>query len=107
MKQSKIIGKSIFPDFEQLTPDLISFNLKEYGVSMEFLFDDGVEFSWDDSILKAKNYPGDISFYSVGGDGKEILVLTYIENWDYLMFENASGETILTIPIYEEHEISF
>lgn len=83
MKTDVTIGKNIFPSFEDILPQKVNEILEKYGVSVQFLFEDGVRFSYDSDRLNIEHYPGDLSFYDSKTNSR---LLTFLENIDELQF---------------------
>ena len=101
-KKSKIIKRKIYPDFEHsLTPAEINKLLERFKVSVNFLFDDGIEFVYD-SGLDIRYFPGDVSFVD---KTRNIVILSYIEGFSSIDFFiggdwDDTSEPYLQIPIY-------
>lgn len=97
------IERKIYPDFENsLMPDEINEKLKRFGVSLNFLFDDGLEFIYDPT-LDIRHFPGDISFVD---KAKNIVILSYVEGFssiDFFIGGDWDDETepYLSIAIYD------
>ena len=104
MSKSKLrIERKIYPDLENsLTPKEINEKLQRLGVSMNFLFDDGLEFIYD-TTLDVKYFPGDVSFVD---KARGVVVLSYLEGFSTIEFFiggdwNDETEPYLRIPIYD------
>ena len=83
------IGKNIFPSFDDILPKDINEKLKRFGVSVEFLFEDGISLSYDSENLDVKYFPGDVSFFDSKTGSR---LLTFIENIDELQFYSDDEE---------------
>lgn len=95
MKQIKV-GKNIYPDVD--LKDVSKF-LGPYGIKMNFLFDDGVEFIMNDDIT-TKNFPGDLSFYK-NGETNPFLIFA-ISFGNLIFFDGLLTEKeLFLIPIYD------
>lgn len=103
MSKRKVkIERKIYPNFEELTPEDINKRLERFRVSMNFLFDDGIEFTYD-SELDVRYFPGDLSFID---KKKNVVVLSYLEGFSSIEFFiggdwDDDTEPYLTIPIYD------
>lgn len=97
MIKEVIIGKDIYPDITTEMFDELTKLEKIYGISVEFLLDEGVKFSYDTEKVSTKNYPGDISFYGLRNN----LLITFEETFGELEFRDINDEVIITIPIFE------
>ncbi len=102
-KRKLKIERKIYPDLENsLSPKEINALLSRFKVSLNFLFDDGIEFIYDSS-LDVRYFPGDVSFI----DKKNgIVVLSYIEGFSSIEFFiggdwNDETEPYLSIPIFD------
>ena len=96
MRRSKEIGKNIFVNLDDEGLNKVDEFLSKYGIKIYWLLSDGVMFEFPDEII-TKNYPGDLSFY----DSKtNSLILTYLENFDYLEFL-VDDKVVYSVPITE------
>ena len=86
------LGKNIFPSFDDILPKDINEKLKRFGVSVQFLFDDGISFSYDSDTIDIKHFPGDLSFFDSKSGSR---LLTYVENIDDLEFYSEDEESPL------------
>lgn len=96
------IERKIYPSFENLTPAEVNKKLERFKVSVNFLFDDGIEFTYD-STLDVRYFPGDVSFIN---KEKNIVVLSYLEGFSNIEFYiggdwDDETEPYLVIPIYD------
>lgn len=102
-KKSEIIKRKIYPDFEKsLSPSQINALLERFKVSINFLFDDGLEFVYDSS-LDVRYFPGDVSFVD---KKRNIVVLSYVEGFSSIEFFvggdwDDDTEPYLIIPIFD------
>lgn len=99
MKQR--VCRKIYPDFEHITPKEINSKLERFGVSVDFLFDDGIEFTYAKE-LDIRYFPGDVSFVD---KSRGIVVLSYVEMFGEIEFFvggdfDETTEPYLSIPIY-------
>lgn len=103
MSKRKVkIERKIYPNFDNLTPKEINKKLEKFGISMDFLFDDGIEFTYD-SNLDVRYFPGDISFID---KSRNLVILSYLEGFSTIEFfigGDWDDETkpYLVIPIYD------
>jgi hypothetical protein len=100
-KKIERVNRKIYPDFENITPSEINKSLERFGISINFLFDDGIEFIYDQT-LDIRYFPGDISFID---NQRNIVILSYIEGFssiDFFIGGDWDDETdpYLTIPIF-------
>lgn len=102
-KKSKIINRAVYPDFENsMTPSEINKLLERFKVSINFLFDDGIEFIYDSS-LDIRYFPGDVSFVD---KEKNIVILSYLEGFSSIEFFvggewDDETEPYIKIPIFD------
>lgn len=102
-KRKLKIERRIYPDFENsITPKEINEKLKKFGVSINFLFDDGIEFIYD-STLEVRYFPGDVSFVD---KARNVVVLSYLEGFSSIEFFIGGNwadddSPYLQIPIYD------
>ena len=102
MKQQKILGKNIYPDIDAKVQENIKNFTKKYGIEVDFLFDDGVLFTYLSEQYDTASCPGDLSF--IDTKNKEVAII-YIENFMELEFFDNKHNKILSIPILEDYDL--
>lgn len=100
-KKKEKIKRKVYPDLSNMTLTEINKRLEKFGVSIDFLFDDGIEFTYN-STLDIRHFPGDISFVD---REKNLVVLSYLEGFSSIEFFiggdwGDEDEPYLNIPIY-------
>lgn len=100
MKQQKILGKNIYPDIDLEVQENIDDFTRKYGIEIDFLFDDGILFTYQSGQYDISHCPGDLSF--VDSRTKEVSVI-YVENFLNLEFFDNKHNKILSIPILEDY----
>lgn len=79
MKTSKIrIGHNLYPQFDDdgLDYEKVRELAAQYDIGIDFLFEDGIEFSYDSNKYTIRRFPGDVAFY----DEENQAVVLYIED---------------------------
>ena len=99
MKKTIIIGKNIYPDIDLDTQKKINSFEKRFGIKIDFLFDEGVQLTYQTDSYDIATCPGDLSFID---SRTKIILITFIESFDELQFFSKTDELLLSIPILEE-----
>lgn len=101
-KRSEVIKRKIYPDLDRVDIREVNKKLERFKVSLNFMFDDGIEFTYD-SNLDIRYFPGDVSFID---RAKNIVVLSYVEGFSDIEFFvggdwDDDTEPYISIPIYD------
>jgi len=102
MKKQKILGKNIFPDIDPNVQENIDKFERQFGIEIDFLFDEGVLLTYQTDQYDTSSCPGDLSFIDV--KNKEIVVI-FIENFLELEFFDNKHNKLLSIPILEDYDL--
>lgn len=88
----------IYPDFEAFPLDEFRSFLGKYKITVNFLFDDGLEFTYDETEVEWKRSPNNGGFYDICGN----LIFTIIDDFGEIDIENLEGKTLFSIPVLSE-----
>ena len=93
------VGNNIYPDPSEEDSKRLKELLGRYGIKIQFLFDDGVEFEVPEDIEISQNVAGlDVTFLS---RRSSMMLLGYSESFGCIEFVDKDFEVILEIPILE------
>lgn len=90
-----LLTREVYPDLDNTDYKGI---LSQYGISIKFLFADGIMITYADNLEAYKTSEDSVSFYDTRT--KE-MVIQYVEDFGFIRFSGPGYKEILSIPIVE------